>query len=333
MIASFEWTGEALYDVANARLAACCDGRDGAPLAGLDRPGGERPADLGGAARSPHTAALVQVPLSAAGHPLQRARRGRAGVARARLGIRVDVGVVSPRSGSVRSGRRGRVTSRRMVGMNRMLVAENRTPSRGRDHSARRNVSPLPWGLAAALVVLSALTAMAQTPPAAGPAAPGPAAGEPAATAPGTARGPPPSGRAQPAGDGAANAAASQARERDSAGSRHPRAASAPEEVLPAGTLRCDHAGQSQRQQRTQGHAPATARSPAAGASQTRRQDQGPAVRRPRGRIRSRLAKHRQSRFLRGAGLARGGQSGRRGGVADGRRQAGRGAGEIRRGV
>ncbi len=76
------------------------------------------------------------------------------------------------------------MTSRRMMGMNRMLVGDNRTPSRGRDHSARRSWSPLPWGLAAALIVLPALAAMAQAPPAAGSASAGQAAGEPAPAAP-----------------------------------------------------------------------------------------------------------------------------------------------------
>ena len=65
MIASFEWTGEALYDVANARLAACAAGRLRAQLRDFIDEAVDRPADHRGPARPAHAAAPVQVPVPA----------------------------------------------------------------------------------------------------------------------------------------------------------------------------------------------------------------------------------------------------------------------------
>ncbi len=112
MIPSLEWTGEALYDVANARSALAPTQRrrhvqDRRPHA----PRPVRRIDLRAAAdrRAPQparAAAPVQVHVPAAGVALQRAHRRRPGVEDLRADVRIDARALPPRPGRLRPRRR-----------------------------------------------------------------------------------------------------------------------------------------------------------------------------------------------------------------------------------
>jgi len=81
MIPAFEWTGEALYDVTNARIRACsAAGRNAEPAFADRAVRVGRPTDRI-APLAPRAAAAVQVPVPAAGRPLQRPQRRKSGVA------------------------------------------------------------------------------------------------------------------------------------------------------------------------------------------------------------------------------------------------------------
>ena len=109
LIRSLEWTGQSLYDLANARLKACAaDGRSPA-MAELFEPIVDERRLKDAFADAARSAAFVQVHVSSLHGPLQRPRRRAAGLGDIQRDVRVGVGVVSAGPGGVRSRRWGGV--------------------------------------------------------------------------------------------------------------------------------------------------------------------------------------------------------------------------------
>ena len=106
LIRSLAWTGQSLYDMANARITACATDGSAPSLAPTFRPK-RRPAPADRRlCRLARAAASVQVHVSPVYRPLQLPYRGTSGLADLQRHVRVGAGPVPARPRRLRSGRR-----------------------------------------------------------------------------------------------------------------------------------------------------------------------------------------------------------------------------------
>ena len=102
MIPSLEWTGEALYDVAIARLKACACRAATPSLRDLfDDVDHRAPVD-GRLSRAARAAAPVQIHVPAVRRALQRLHRRRPVLEDLERAVRIDAGTLQPRPGRLR---------------------------------------------------------------------------------------------------------------------------------------------------------------------------------------------------------------------------------------
>ena len=117
LIRSLAWTGQSLYDLANARLKACAARRQGADDHRPARSGDRRPPLEGRAGDAARAAAPVQVHVPALHDALQRPQRRQSRLADRSGRIRVGAGPVPARPGRLRSRRGGGLGPVRRIGV------------------------------------------------------------------------------------------------------------------------------------------------------------------------------------------------------------------------